>query len=107
MTTLESKFQAKLIKELYGLFRGCIVLKNDPNYTQGVPDLIILYKDRWAALEVKKEYSSHRQVNQEWFIKTMNKMSYASFISPETKEEVLDELQRSLKSGRRARLSGG
>ena len=44
----ESKFQSELIKELYELFPGCIVLKNDANYIQGFPDLTILYRPFWA-----------------------------------------------------------
>lgn len=54
MGRLERDFQAKLIKELKVMFKGCIIVKNDPNYIQGIPDLLILYNDRWAALEVKK-----------------------------------------------------
>lgn len=96
MSRLERDFQAKLIKELRVMFKGCIILKNDPNYIQGVPDLIILYNDRWAALEVKKsEQASHRP-NQEYYVDLMNEMSFASFIYPENKEEILYELQQTL-----------
>jgi len=48
---LESAFQANLIKELETLFVGCVILKNDANYIQGFPDLLILYKNNWAVLE--------------------------------------------------------
>ena len=50
---LESQFQAKLIKELKKLFPGCIVMKSDSGYLQGIPDLLILFNDKWAALECK------------------------------------------------------
>ena len=96
MTKLERDFQAKLIKELRVIFKGCIIIKNDPNYIQGIPDLLILYNDRWAALEVKKsEHASHRP-KQEYYVDLMNEMSFASFIYPENKEEVLYELQQTL-----------
>ena len=96
MTKLERDFQAKLIKELKVMFKGCIIIKNDPNYIQGIPDLLILYNDRWAALEVKKsEHALHRP-NQEYYVEMMNEMSFASFIYPENKEEVLYELQQTL-----------
>ena len=96
MSKLERDFQAKLIKELRMIFKGCIILKNDPNYIQGIPDLIILYNDRWAALEVKKsEHAPHRP-NQEYYVDLMNEMSFASFIYPENKEEILYELQQTL-----------
>ena len=100
----ENKFQSELIKELKREFPGCIVLKNDPNYIQGIPDLLILYRDRWAALECKKEENAHHQPNQDYYISIMNNMSYARFIYPENKEEILDELQRSFRVRRTSRL---
>ena len=48
----ESGFQRKLIQEIRNRFPGCAVLKNDPTYIQGFPDILVLYEDRWAALEV-------------------------------------------------------
>lgn len=89
----ESEFQSGLIKDIKSRFPGCIVLKNDPNYIQGIPDLLILQEDRWAALEVKKSRSSKKRPNQEYYVGRMNEMSYASFIYPENKEEVLDEME--------------
>ena len=100
----ENKFQSELIKELKREFPGCIVLKNDPNYIQGIPDLLILYRDRWAALECKKEENAHHQPNQDYYISIMDNMSYARFIYPENKEEILDELQRSFRVRRTSRL---
>lgn len=96
MGRLERDFQAKLIKELKITFKGCIIVKNDPNYIQGIPDLLILYNDRWAALEVKKSEHAHHQPNQEYYVDLMNQMSFAAFIYPENKEEILYELQQAL-----------
>lgn len=90
----ENVFQAKLIKEIKTRFPGCIVLKNDALYIQGFPDLLILYKNKWAALEVKKNaYASHRP-NQDYYVSKLNEMSFAYFIFPENKEAVLDEMGR-------------
>lgn len=89
---LESKFQAKLIQELKSMFEGCIVMKNDSSYIQGIPDLIILHKNRWASLEVKKSSRASKQPNQEYYVDKMNEMSFSRFIYPENKDEVLDEL---------------
>ena len=100
MAKLERDFQAKLIKELKQIFKGCIVMKNDSSYIQGIPDLLILYRDKWAALEVKKSATAHHQPNQEYYVELMDEMSYASFIYPENKEEVLYELQQTLFSRR-------
>lgn len=102
---LESTFQANLIKELRVMFEDCIILKNNPNYIQGFPDLLILYKDRWAALECKNNENAPFQPNQEYYIDILGKMSYSSVIYPENKEEVLYELQQAFTSRRATRLS--
>lgn len=94
MAIKENAFQAALIKDLKTLFPGCVVLKNDPNYIQGFPDLTILYKDRWAVLECKKSLSASKRPNQAYYVDMLEEMSYASFICPENREEVLDELQQ-------------
>lgn len=96
--SLESKFQSDLIKELKVIFPGSIVLKNDSSYIQGIPDLLLLWNDRWATLEVKRSSTAPQQPNQEYYVNVMDEMSFSRFIFPENKEEVLDELQRSFRS---------
>lgn len=105
---LESKFQAELIKEIGERLPGSIILKNDPTYKQGIPDLTIFYKDKWATLEVKKSANAKHRPNQEYYVKQMNDMSFSAFIFPENKKEVLDDLERSLqrRATRRTRVSG-
>lgn len=88
----ESKFQHDLIKELKDMFPGCMVLKNDSSYIQGIPDLLVLYENKWCSLEVKKSASASRRPNQEYYVDLMDKMSFSSFIYPENKNAVLDEL---------------
>ena len=95
---LESKFQSDLIKELRKRFPDCIVIKNDPNYIQGIPDLLILHGSHWAALECKKSKSASHRPNQDYYVSRMNAMSYANFICPETREEVLYELEKAFES---------
>ena len=92
---LESNFQAQLIQKIKKLFPGCIIMKNDPNYIQGIPDLLILYKNKWASLECKKSAGSKKQANQSYYVNKMNEMSFSRFVYPENKEEVLHELQQS------------
>lgn len=102
---LENKFKTNLIEELEYLFPGCIVLHTDANEIQGFPDLLILYNDRWAALEGKKnKYAPHRP-NQDYYVDLLNKMSFSRFIYPENKKEVLYELQQAFTSRRTTRLS--
>ena len=95
---LESKFQAELKKEIKQRLPGCIVIKQDASQIQGIPDLLILHKDRWAALEVKAHAKAHRQPNQEYYVDKLDGMSYAAFIHPGNKEDVLDALYRSFGS---------
>ena len=106
MPVRENQFQAGLIKELKDAFPGCIVLKNDANYLQGFPDLLILHNDRWAVLECKRAKEAHRQPNQEYYINKLSNMSYASFICPENKEEVMNELQQTFRADRSTCISG-
>lgn len=97
---LESKFQRELIADLHNRFPGCIVIKNDPNYLQGFPDLTIFYEDRWALLECKKSADAPHQPNQDFYIHKAGAMSYGAFIFPENREEILNELEQALHKGR-------
>jgi hypothetical protein len=92
-TKLERDFQKNLIKDLKSMFKGCIVMKNDPSYIQGIPDLMILFKDKWASLEVKKSVKASKRPNQEYYVDTMNDMSFSRFIFPENRDSVLTELK--------------
>lgn len=95
---LESGFQDGLIKDLKNLFPGCMIMKLDSSYIQGIPDLLVLYKDKWATLECKKHANAIRQPNQPYYVDKMNEMSFSSFIYPENKEEVLYDLQQAFES---------
>ena len=102
-TMLENKFKTNLKAELENMFPGCIVLHLDPNEIQGIPDLLILYKNKWAVLEGKKgQFDKHRP-NQDYYVDLMDRMSFASFIYPENKEEVLYELQQAFGTTRKTR----
>ena len=97
MGKLESEFQSKLIKELKQMFKDCMVMKLDSSYIQGIPDLLILYKNKWATLECKKNANASKRPNQEYYVGLMNKMSFSRFICPENKDEVLQELKKIFK----------
>ena len=100
----ESDFQSGLIREIKSRFPGSIVMKNDAGLKQGIPDLTVLFEDRWAALECKASSKSKHRPNQDRRVQQMNDMSYASFVYPENKEEVLDEMERAFRSKRKARV---
>jgi len=90
---LESAYQALLVKKLESLFNGCVIMKNDPNYRQGFPDLLILFNDAWAVLEVKASADAPFQPNQEWYIAKLRDMSFSACIYPENEREVLGALK--------------
>lgn len=93
----ENQFQRTLVKEIKNHYNNeCIVTKLDSGYIQGIPDLLILHKDKWATLECKKSKNAHRQPNQQYYVDKMDKMSFSKFIYPENKEEVLNELYETL-----------
>lgn len=96
----ESQYQNKLKKTLKKRFPGAIILKNDPNWLQGVPDFTILLGEKWATLEIKTSEAEPHQPNQDYYVNKMNEMSYSAFIFPEKEKEILDEVQRALESGR-------
>lgn len=98
MAKLEKDFQAKLIVDLKSAYPDCVIVKNDPNYIQGIPDLLILYNNKWAALECKRNSKAKHRPNQDYYISKMDNMSFARFICPENREEVLDEMEQSFKS---------
>lgn len=94
----EDEFQTHLRKRIEEEIPGTRVLKNDPNWIQGFPDLTILYKDKWALLEAKRGENEPHQPNQDFYIDYHGKFVYSSFIYPENEERVLNELQQSLRS---------
>jgi hypothetical protein len=106
--TLESIYQAKVIKKIRKAFPGCWILKNDANYLQGVPDWTVFYGGRWAMLEIKRKTpkpgSKDFRPNQEWYIATFDAMSFCACLYPENEREVLRALQQAFGHGRAPRL---
>lgn len=100
---LESGFQDRLIKDLKEMFEGCMIFKMDQ--IQGIPDLLILYKNKWATLECKQFSRAKKQPNQEYYVGLMNEMSFSRFVNPENKEEVLRELYKAFKPRGSTRVS--
>ena len=93
---LESGFQDRLRDSLKAMFPGCMIFKMEQ--IQGIPDLLVLYKDKWALLEVKRSANAPKQPNQEYYVDILNKMSFSRFIYPENKEEVLNDLQQAFRA---------
>lgn len=93
---LESTFKTNLKNDIEEMLPGCIVVHLDPTEIQGIPDMLVLYENRWAALEGKKSANASHRPNQDYYVDLMNRMSFAAFIYPENKEEVLYDLQQAL-----------
>lgn len=100
----ENQYQSQLIKKLNSMFPGCVILKNDAAYQQGILDLTILYGEFWASLEVKVSAGASIQPNQEYFVQRFDEMSFAAFIYPENEEEVLNALQQAFNPPGRTRV---
>lgn len=98
MAQLEKDFQSDLIRTIKTMLPHALVFKVDTRYKQGSPDLIVLNNDRWGMLEVKRYRLARRQPNQQYYIDLLNQMSYAAFIHPENREDILNELQRALQA---------
>lgn len=97
---LESKFQSELIDELEAMFPGALIFKNETR--QGFPDLTVLWGMNWALLECKKSERAGHQPNQDYYVERADRMSFARFIYPENKQEVLHELQQAFRAGGQA-----
>ena len=73
-------------------------MKLDSGYIQGIPDLLILWKNKWATLECKRSSKASKRPNQEYYVSKMDEMSFSRFIDPENKEEVLNDLEQAFRS---------
>lgn len=105
LTVRENEYQHVFIQRLRSIFPGCLILKNDSGYIQGIPDLLFLYEEFWAAFEVKQSLGSFRHPNQEYYVEMMHDMSFAAFVCPENEAEVIHALQSTLSARRPARIS--
>lgn len=93
----EAEFQRKLISNIKDRFPECVVIKNDADYIQGIPDLTVFYGNHWATLECKRSGSASHRPNQDYYVDKMNRMSFSAFVYPENMEDVLDDMERSFK----------
>lgn len=101
MAKLERDFVHGTLKpELKRRFPGCMIIKQDPNQIQGIPDLLVLFEDKWASLETKRDRSSTKQANQDYYVEKMNGMSFSSFVNPDNFEEVIVGLQNAFRPSR-------
>lgn len=94
---LERNFQPELIDQIKSEHEGCMVMKLDSGYIQGIPDLLVLHNDKWAVLECKRSEKAIKQPNQEYYVNKMNDMSFSRFVYPENKDEVLNDLRKFFK----------
>lgn len=101
----ESRFQTQFQNDLRELFPGIIIVKVQTGYIQGFTDRLLLYGDKWAALEFKRSADEIPQVNQPYWVDRLNRLSYAAFVYPENGQEVLCDLQFTFQPSRSARAA--
>lgn len=98
---LESSYQAQLIEELPRWFH-CFVLKNDPGFRQGIPDLTVLFAGGgWAILEVKVDEKAPYRPNQEYYLEVFGSMCFSATIHPHNEEDIFRELEQAFPHARR------
>lgn len=95
---LERDFQKLVISNIRKRIPGAKVFKLDPSTCQGLPDLMIIHRDKYGMLEVKRNKNAKHRPNQDYYVKEINEWSFAAFIHPDNMEEVLNDLQKSLES---------
>lgn len=99
MGKLENEYKRGLKKRIEARFPRCLVLKNDEQMLQGIPDITILWGSCYAVLEVKRSASAPFRPNQEWYLEEVVMMGGIAFvIYPENEEEVLDAVQQSFEA---------
>lgn len=94
MSKLESEFASELKEEIRHRFPDCFIIKLDSNQVQGIPDLMILWKEYWAILETKRGLRSVRQPNQEYYVELFDRMSFSAFVHPLNYRDILDDMER-------------
>lgn len=105
MAKLESGFKARVVEYIREeLLPGCILTTGNSASLQGIPDVFIVYYDKWAMLEFKRAYNSPHRPNQPYYVELLNDWSFAAFIYPENEEEVLSGLEQALRPRRKARI---
>ena len=88
----ESTFKTNLINRIEKEFPGSMIFHLDPTEKSGIPDLLVLHRDKWATLEGKKTKNASRRLHQDYYVKKMNDMAYSSFIYPENEDAVIAEM---------------
>lgn len=101
---LEGPYKTQLTRKIRKRLPGAMVLRLDANHLQGVPDILVLYGEKWGSLEGKANPDAPYQPNQQYYVDLMNQMSFSAFINPSNEEEVLRALQHALECGRTPRF---
>lgn len=79
---IESNFQADLKKEIETLFPGAVIMKNDPNDIQGIPDLTVIWRDHWAWLECKTRNKCSQTVEPRFLYSVCTPLFFRGFYLP-------------------------
>lgn len=101
----ENSYQSDLIKTIKAEFPGIFVMKMPTDTIQGIPDLLLLFREHWAILEVKRSEDEPFQPNQEYYIDMFDEMSFSCVIHPNNEEEVLNAIRLAFRVGRPACVS--
>ena len=87
----EREFKPESKKRIEEMFPGCYIHEMGCA-TQGIPDTLILFEDKWALLEYKKSKDAKHRPNQDYYVNMFDSMGFSAFIYPENEHEILMEL---------------
>ena len=89
----ESTFQKIFLDKVRELVPGCIAMKNDAQYIQGIYDWTIQKGSKAAALEIKKSKDAPHRPNQDYYINKINEQGgFGRFVYPENEKQVLEDI---------------
>ena len=94
---LESKFEKDFcarVREELGRNR-CHTLKL--TVSKGIPDRLILFNDRYAMLEFKRDANAKVQPGQPGWVRHLDNIAFARFVYPDNGEQVYKELMEYFK----------
>ena len=94
----EATFRTKWLNKFKKLSPDIFIEFADPKRKNGIPDVIIFYKKKYARLETKRSKNASKRLHQQYYIDYFNSQGiYAAFLTPENQEEVYNALRRYFK----------
>lgn len=89
---LESTFEKEFCKALRQTLGERYTYTFKLTAAKGIPDRLILYKDKYALLEFKQYKNAKKQPGQETWVGHFDNLAYAAIVYPENAEKVMQDI---------------